>query len=193
MTIACVVMASGHSKRFGQDKLMYPLDGIPVCERTFHALSLCAFSKVCVVARDKRIMDIASRMGFTPVQNNDVTDNIAMTIKLGVAALPEDTAGCLFCVADQPWLSEKSVSRLLESFNAGPHNIYALSWKGISGNPVLFPRALFSSLSTLQPGQSGKAVIAGNRRLLKLVEADNDQSLADVDYPADLKRYYYRQ
>jgi molybdenum cofactor cytidylyltransferase len=177
MKIACVVMASGNSKRFGQDKLMYPLDGIPICGRLLGALPKKAFTKVIVVAKDKRVKDLAADMGCAPVHNNDTEDDAAVTIRYGIGALPPETDGCLFCVADQPWLSGKSALRIIERFESDPSRIYALSWKGEAGNPVLFPRCLFVSLSTLEKGTSGRAVIARNRCLLTLVEAGEAREL----------------
>lgn len=184
--VACVVMASGHSKRFGQDKLLFPVAGSPMLEHVLRALPRDILSEIVVVARTAPVLALAASCGCTPVFNPDRTDDTAQTIRLGVRALPPQTEGCLFCVADQPWLTQESVRRLLHAFFRTPNAIVSLSYQGIRGNPVLYPQSLFQSLGSLAPGQSGRAVLTENMALLVKIEAGGAKELADVDVPSAL-------
>lgn len=184
--VSCVVMASGHSKRFGQDKLLYPVDGAPMLEHVLRALPRDILSEVFVVARTAPALALAAAQGCTPIPNPDTTDDTAMTIRLGIQSLPSQSEGCLFCVADQPWLTQESIRRLLQAFFRNPNAVVALSYHGERGNPVLYPRALFQPLASLKPGQSGRAVLAQNLAPLLPIEAGFAKELHDVDVPAAL-------
>lgn len=96
--------------------------------------------------------------------------------------------GILFAVCDQPWLRRGSVERLLADFSAAPSNIWALSWQGRKGNPVVFPKSTFHALLKLTGDRGGGVVIWANPGLLRLTEAGSPEELRDIDTPADLAK-----
>lgn len=183
--ISAVVMASGHSHRFGGEKLLAPLEGQPLVSHLFRALPQEIFQSVAVVSRSTQILDLAQKAGLHPVYNDDRTDDTAKTIRLGLASIAPDSAGCMFFVADQPWLCQGTILRLCARFYTWPDNIHLPVHGGRRGNPVLFPRALFAELKNLPPQQTGKAVI-GRHPDLVLEQETPWQELQDVDYASDL-------
>ena len=183
----CALLASGYGVRFGQDKLLYPLNGVPLMRHACLIVPRALFCRRVAVVRTDRAMEIAVGAGWEPVRNEDRTGDIAATIRLGILGMPEDAPGCMFMVADQPWLTSGSIQRLTEAFSAEPDCIHALSFRGQRGNPVIFPRSLFGELASLQPGQSGRAVLTRHPELLRLTEAGSARELADIDTPEDLK------
>lgn len=187
MQIGAVVMASGDSARFGaRDKLTAPFAGVPLICRTLVKLPRECFNKRLVVTRSQRVSELARAFEFDALLHAlpDVSD----TIRLGVQEML-DMDGCLFCVADQPFLSLKTVQALVASFARAPQRIYRAAYQGKVGNPVLFPRFLFHELSSLAPGQTGGAVITRHRELLSPVEATCALELADVDTEDDFQKY----
>ena len=56
-------MAAGSARRFGRNKLLYPIDGIPLIERTMAALPVSLFSRAVVVSA---YPDILSRARLSP-------------------------------------------------------------------------------------------------------------------------------
>lgn len=184
--ISCIFLASGHSKRFQGNKLLVPLDGRPLVQHVFEHLPVPLFHQVLVVTRYPQIAQLAQRLQFTPILNPDPTDDIAVTIRLGLEYLEQDIEGCMFSVCDQPFLSSATLTALVQEFQAHPRSIVAPAHQGSRGNPVIFPRTLFQELSTLSPNQSGSAVIARHRELLRLVEAGDPSQLQDIDYRSDL-------
>lgn len=56
-----VIVAAGSSTRLGKDKLMLPLDGMPVLARTLRAFESCAMiDEIIVVTREDRLMEFAA-------------------------------------------------------------------------------------------------------------------------------------
>ena len=104
--------------------------------------------------------------------------------KLSAEQLPD---GCLFCPADQPLVTEKSIDRMIKAFQKAPDRIIRLSYQGTEGSPVLFPASLFPELAALPPGTGGQEVIRRHPELVTAVEAQFPEELKDVDVPEALR------
>lgn len=187
MRLGAVLMASGAAKRFGENKLLYPVDGVPVIERAFSALPAVLFDRASVVSCYPEILAMAVERGYEAIPNHRSGEGQSASIRLGLAPL-QDMDGVLFGVCDQPWLTRRSVVRVLEAFSRAPDKICSLSWQGRRGSPVIFPRALYPELMELSGDEGGRTVIRANGRLLEPVEADGPWELRDVDTPLDLTR-----
>lgn len=175
-------MASGAAVRFGSNKLLHPVNGVPMIRHTFDAVPARLFAGACVVSCYPEVLALAEEYGYFPVHNPCSREGQSASIRLGLSAL-RDRDGVLFAVCDQPWLQRKSVERLLDCFSRYPEGICALSWKGERGNPVLFPAGLFPALLSLTGDGGGGKIIAANRGLLRLVEVDDARELCDMDVP----------
>lgn len=187
MRLGAVLMASGGASRFGRNKLLYPVDGVPMVQRALSAIPAAWFEKVNVVSCYPEILSLAEEYGYQPIPNRQAREGQSASIRLGLSPLSH-LDGVLFAVCDQPYLSQASVVRLLEAFSANPDRICTLSWQGERKNPVIFPPALFPALLSLRGDQRGGAVIRAHRNLLHLVEADNPLELYDVDTPTNLRQ-----
>lgn len=187
MKIALVLMASGAGRRFGANKLLQTVDGLPLVRRVMAACPPELFAPALVVSRYPEILSLAEELGYTPIFNSGADEGISATVRLGTAAAQAAGAdGALFAVADQPWLTRESVERVMAAFASHPDTIPALGWQGKKGNPCLFPREFFPELSALTGDTGGGAVIKAHRDRLRLVEAGDPAELLDVDTPADL-------
>ena len=184
--LGCIILASGHSKRFGSDKLLHPLNGLPLCEHCFSVFSRVSFQSAAVVTRSGAVASLAGKYGFLPVMNHDSTDDPAVTIRLGLSVMSTEMDGVMFCVADQPFLKKESIVSLAQAFYREPNRIVRLAWRGKAGNPVLFPSSLLPELRSLPPGESGRYVIDGHRELVLFIDAQNERELKDIDRPEDI-------
>ena len=188
--VALVLMASGAGRRFGANKLLQTVDGLPLARRVMAACPPELFTPPLVVSRYPEILSLAEELGYTPIFNGGADEGISATVRLGTAAAQAAGAdGALFAVADQPWLTRASVERVIAAFASHPDTIPALSWQGKKGNPCLFPRELFPELSALTGDTGGGAVIKAHRDRLRLVETHSPAELLDVDTPADLVQH----
>lgn len=185
MRLGAVLMASGAGQRFGSNKLLHPVDGVPMIKRAMTNLPAELFHRACVVSCYPEILALAGERGYVPVPNPDAAQGQSASVRLGLAALA-DMDGVLFCVCDQPWLRRDSVERLLADFSAHPGCICALGWRGERGSPAVFPRELFPELLALAGDRGGGAVIRAHQDRLRLVEAHSSDELQDMDTPFDL-------
>ena len=182
MKLGLVLLASGFSRRFGGNKLLWPVEGRSLAERAMDACPPELFHRAAVVSQYGEILSLAARRGYLPVPNPHPERGQSESVKLGLSFL-SDCDGVLFAVCDQPWLTRESVERLLAAFRDRPEAIAALAWQGQRGNPVLFPRDLFPALAALTGDAGGGPVLRAHPERLVLVEAANPRELEDLDAP----------
>lgn len=185
MKLGCVLMASGNSERFGENKLSVPFDGKLVYERALDAIPADRFYAVAVVTQYKEIMSAASKRGFIAVPNLKPDDGVSRTIWLGIQTL-YDASAIMFMVADQPLLRAETVCALVDDFASQNEKMLALAVNGRRGNPVIFPSAYFDELCALKGDRGGGAVIARHENELRLHKISDELELADIDNKHEL-------
>ncbi len=196
MNIACILMASGESRRFGSNKLLCSFRGEPLFRRAVRLVSSLPFRSLLTVTRHREISEYCREQGV-PAVLHGLPDR-DQAIRLGLKTLQKaasDTlsgsappAGCLFCPCDQPLLTERSLAAMMKEFEAHPDSMVRLSWAGAAGAPVIFPSSLFPELMDLPPKCGGKLLPERYPERVRLVEAQFPEELQDVDRPEDLSR-----
>lgn len=185
MKIGAVLLASGLGRRFGSNKLLTAVEGIPLYRRAMTALAGAGFDRLAVCSPYQEVLSAGEALGFLPLYNPDYAQGISASVRLGAAGMA-GMDGTLFSVCDQPFLTTESIIKLKNAFTESKTAICALSWQGQRGNPVLFPADLFGELAALTGDKGGGVVVKRHPHRLVLVEATSPRELADVDTPADL-------
>lgn len=185
-TLSAVIMASGCSRRFGENKLLYPVGGMPMVERLFCVMPADLFKKIIVVSKYDEILTMSEKYGYIPIRNDDLTDDIAKTISLGIGAMDHLDDGCMFLTSDQPWLTAATIQRLAGEFHNSPEKIHIPVCQGQSGNPVIFPRRFFEDLRTLPSHHSGKCLVKQYPDAVSYLVVADPLELKDVDTKKDL-------
>lgn len=186
--LGCVVLAAGAGERFGGEpgsKLLAPLAGVPVLERTLQALPRDLLD-IVVVSRWDGVYELCERLGIRCVQPTGPVQSDS--IHSGLAALGT-CAGCLFVPGDQPLLTETSVRALVACVQDDPRAVARLSWQGKPGSPVLWPADELASLASIGGDSGGSRLISAEGPLasrVQLIEAVDEWELADVDTTAAL-------
>lgn len=193
MKLGCVLLAAGSGTRFGGDKLLHRIDGVPMVERACMLHAGVDYDARILVMRpgDEAVQSIAARYGFSTVVNERALDGIGTSAAAGAAALRmrnEPLDGALFAVCDQPYLTHATVSALMRRFCEAPHAIVAPVCNGKRGNPVIFPGELLGEFAWLSGDVGGSAIIRAHRELLTSVAVEDPSELFDVDYQLEESR-----
>ena len=183
--VGAVLLASGLGRRFGSNKLLRLVEGVPLYRRAMTTLAGAGLDRLAVCSPYQEVLEAGEELGFLPLYNLDGAEGISASIRLGVSRMG-DMDGVLFSVCDQPFLTTKSIIRLKDTFEESKDAICALSWGGKRGNPVLFPADLLGELAALTGDTGGGAVVKRHPERLVLVEAFSPKELSDVDKPEDL-------
>lgn len=183
--VGAVLLASGLGRRFGSNKLLTAVEGVPLYRRAMTTLAGAGLDRLAVCSPYPEVLEAGEALGFLPLYNPHGAEGISASIRLGVSRMG-DMDGVLFSVCDQPFLTTNSIIRLKKAFEESENAICALSWNGQRGNPVLFPADLLDELAALTGDTGGGAVAKRHQDRLVLVEVVSPNELADVDRPEDL-------
>lgn len=185
MKIGCVLMAAGTASRFGENKLLYPIEGRPLIQRALDAAPAGLFARAVAVVSSPEVETMVRQAGYESVVNPDPARGQGTSIVLGMQEMNGMDAA-LLRVADQPYLTQASVERMLAAYRPG--DLVALAYGGKRGNPVLFPSDCFDALALLSPAETGRVVLSQYADRLILVEADSARELMDIDTREDVRK-----
>lgn len=185
-------LAAGSSRRFGGNKLLVPLNGRPLFAWGLAALDAVRRTRgdctLTVVSRYPEIREAARALGAQAVGSPESEKGQSYSIRAGLHALGPVGEGdfLLFLPADQPWITPKTIARLLDA--AGPHTWTATAAFGERvGAPTLFSARLLSRLLALEGDQGGRRLMGRPGQPCTVVQAGSERELDDVDYPEQLK------
>jgi molybdenum cofactor cytidylyltransferase len=178
--IAVAVLAAGQARRFGSDKLMADLDGLPVGFHIAETLAPMGFGwRFAVCSASAALAQHFSDAGFTIIENLAPEMGQSHSLHLAVRAAQATRATALLIVlADMPFVTMRHIENLV----ANGEGIAASTSGERSVPPALFPSNVWPMLLTT----SGDA---GARDLLRgatLIHASASE-LRDIDVPADLR------
>jgi molybdenum cofactor cytidylyltransferase len=186
--IAGIVLAAGAARRFGSQKLLATIDGVPLARQSVEALLGASVDEVVVVVGSDA-QAVASSLAGLPVRivtNAAYAGGMSTSLRAGLEALDRDCRAVVVALGDQPGAGGWVVDRLIERYRAAPAPIIAALYRGgVRGNPVLFDRALFDELRAVTGDEGGRAVVARDPSRVVLVEMEMDMP-RDVDTPEDL-------
>ncbi len=182
-------LASGSSRRFGENKLLYHKDGKPLFLHTLEMLHKLVQDRedctLTLVSRYEEIRRTAVSLGIAAVDSPKSEKGMSFTIKAGIHALGTIPAEdyLLFAVADQPKLRQSSVENLLALAESGI-TCASLCFGDQPGNPTLFSANLIPELMALEGDTGGRAVL--RRHNCIFVQAESRDELQDIDRKADI-------
>lgn len=182
--IACILLASGFGRRFGENKLLKTVQGKPLYRHTLDVLCTLPKQKtqIIVVTQYPEIEQAARQRGIRAVHNPDAAEGIAASVRYGVAAAP-DADWYAFFVADQPQLRAETVQRFLDAAVQSGRTLAELTSDGIPGNPTLFEKRWRDELLALRGDIGGRRILRQHSCEVFQFEAER-QELMDVDTPA---------
>ncbi len=186
MKIGCVLLAAGAGKRFGGGKLLYEIDREPMIARAMRLYGTIGFSaRVCVTRNEAdEIQRCAHEFSFPVAINPDPERGVGTSVAIATEAILAKEPyldGILYAVADQPYLTQKSVETLLSAFEAHPHDIVSLAFGERRGNPAVFPAEFYPELCALKQDVGGGVVIKRHPQRVQLVEVGSMRELEDID------------
>ena len=137
--ISAIIMASGFSRRMGENKLLMKYNNKFLIEYTLDVISKCNFKDKLIVTQYEKIKEIGENLDFKVVKNKYPNRGISESIKLGIKNC-EESEGYMFFVGDQPLLDKKDIEKLINVFNEDTSFIVIPKYKNRFGNPVIYPK-----------------------------------------------------
>lgn len=191
MKIEWILLAAGKSRRFGENKLLFPVEGKPLYRHIFDRLQkICAKREeqlLTVVSEESLVADITKRGGKT-VWNPHPEAGIASSIHCALSHTKIQTGHAyIFFVADQPMLSFKEIESFIEGFLVSGQEMGCMVFGERRGNPGIFSGEYAKKLLLLEGDKGGRHILAQNIEKVYLHPCSKASSLMDIDTKEDLK------
>lgn len=197
MKIAMIMLAAGNSRRFGGNKLLYEIDGIPMYSHVLQQLEKSMFHvcsehrmknnndkiecNITVVTQYEAIAEAAAAKGMQVLYNPHPEHGISSSVQIGLNA-NLDADAVLFTVSDQPWLTDRTILALIHVLLNSDRGIACVSYQGKQGNPCIFSRKYYDELLALEGDKGGKKVIMKHLDDTQICEVQDARELEDIDY-----------
>ncbi len=181
--ISGIILASGFSRRMEQDKLLLPIEDVPVVEWIVRSAVHSRLDECILVYRNTAVRDIGTKHGLRTVHNEYAEWGQSASVKLGVTYAKQSACGFLFLVGDQPFVQPEIINELIVHHDTQPEAILVAAYGGRRGNPVLFPSSLRSELLSLTGDTGGRAIMARMPNRIVEVPFEDNHAGIDIDTP----------
>jgi len=186
--VAGVILAGGGSSRLGQAKQLLKWRGQTLVRHVANT-ALTANLDPVVVVTGFMAEEVSAALDGLPleiVHNADWQNGLSASVRTGLRALPAQTGGVVFMLADQPQIPPGLIRSLVESHASDLSALVAPLIDGERGNPVLFDRRTFPDLLELSGDTGGRTLFSRYRPTW--VPWHDSNLLLDVDTPEDYQR-----
>lgn len=189
MKINLVLLASGNSKRFGSNKLLYKIDGkemfkysVDLADDLKKSLKE-SIKNIIVVSKYQEVKEYILAKNMIYVENPHSELGISTSITLGISESEKDRSDYLmFMVCDQPYTKSSTIRDFIESFLKSSKGIGAVAFGKIIGNPCIFSWKYLEDLKKLSGDIGGKRIIKENLDDVYIYEVSTKKELEDIDF-----------
>ena len=188
--ITGLLLAAGGARRFGSQKLLAPLHGVPIVRLAADVLIATTDDVVVVVGNDaQRVQHALAGLPLHCAHNLEWATGLASSLRCGIGAVTargDAVEAVIVTLGDQPGLEPDVMRDVMALWRNERPGIVAVRYQGVQDHPVLFDRTVFPELLLLAGDTGAKPVL--QRIPSRVVYLDVTQAAPrDVDTPADLE------
>ncbi len=185
-----IILAAGKSRRMGQNKLLLPFNNKVILQHVLDTAAQTPLSPLILVLgpESNKLQEQISTGRAVVITNHDTSKGYSSSLQAGLNAIPDQCAGAMFLLGDQPLLLGDTVEKLIRAFQKEPLRWIAPSWKGQRGNPVIIPASWFNSIFALSGDTGPRQHLRDPAANLKIIEVDDEGVVFDIDSREDYER-----
>lgn len=193
MKIHWILLAAGLSRRFGENKLLYPVKGKKLYQYALERMAALAEKRqerfVVVTSHEairKELEDTKAEVVWNPAPETGIASSIHCAVRhLGISA----DAAYLFSVADQPFLRQEDLGAFIEGFLDSGKEMGCMAHQGVWGNPAVFSGQFVQRLCSLEGEQGGKQILRAFPEAVFVFDCQQKAAFLDIDEPKDLREF----
>jgi CTP:molybdopterin cytidylyltransferase MocA len=182
-----IIIAAGESRRMGRFKPLLPLGSRTVLQRVADRLIEGGLSPILAVLghRAEDAERCLSRLPVRPVVNDRYPEGMLSSVQCGVRLLPEESPAFFLALGDQPFLSRRTIPRLIRAWIEHPGSIVLPTLNGKGGHPVLFDRCYASRILSLKEPETLRDLVRSSKVRRIEIAIESKMELLDLDTPED--------
>lgn len=185
---AVLIIAAGESKRMGSPKQLLNIEGETLINRMIHIVKKAVNFPVYVVlgASAESIQAQLPKLDVKIVHNAHWQEGMASSIRIGLntaKAQNPETDGLMVVVCDQPYITESTISSLLELQEEKDTQMAAAYYDDVMGTPALFHQTIFDEILSLKGDIGAKKIIQS--RPEEVAKLHFEKGLLDIDTKED--------
>ena len=180
-----MILGAGSAERFGAPKQLARFNGLPLLQHVLDAAATSQVRPIVLVLganADALRAGLTLPAGTTVAVNNAFAAGQSSSLRVGLAALPDDVRRAVILLADEPLVDPEAI-RAVASASGGP--IVRCSYAGRPGHPIALDRSVWDQLGG-EADEGARALIAQRPELVTDVPVSGTRP-RDVDTPADLE------
>ncbi len=184
--IAGLLLAAGHSTRFGSNKLLHaPPGSPPLALQAARCLAPLEQSLAVIPRGDDTLRTLFQDIGLAvvEVQEKEGSSGLSSSLRSGLLATPQ-ADGWIIALADMPQVKVSTVVAMQKALSGGAL-IVACRYRGQRGNPVGFSSHFREALMTLRGDQGARRLLDIQRQDVCWLDVDDPGILLDIDVPTD--------
>lgn len=182
-----ILLLAGNSARFGENKLLYPVNGEKMYRHIWHSFQYLREKRMLdhllVVTQYEEILQELEGESCVLIQNSNPEKGISHSIYLALEALGRIhpySKECIFSVGDQPYLKTETLLQFVAEFHRQPYGIAACATEKRVGNPTIFSQKYYGELMALSGDVGGKQVMKNHEEDVFSFPVSGEE-LEDVD------------
>ena len=186
-SVAAVVPAAGLSSRFGSMKLVAPVDGEPLLDRTLASVLDAGIAPVVVVVSSEARLESVRRLAEARVRvvvNPEPARGMFSSIQIGLVEALGSSA-VVVLPADMPFVASTTIRTVAAECLRLNQPIVA-THGGRRGHPIALPGTVVPLLLSAASTGSLKEALASTGHAGTHLEVHDPGVVRDVDVPSDL-------
>ena len=190
MTVAAVLLAGGESSRMGVPKPLLEWGGYTLIEYQLAQLKGPPVDRLVVVLghRADEVLPYVRSAGAQSVVNELYAEGRASSLRVGAAALPDDTGAVLVLSVDQP-RPHDLIARLVDIHRHSGSLITVPTYEERRGHPPLLDGSLLPELREVKEATQGlRAVIERHAADVRELPFETPAVLLDLNRPQEYQK-----
>ncbi len=186
--IPIILLAAGQSSRMGGvDKLLQPIDGVPLLRRSAQRAMAVAPVIVALPPKPHPRYSALDGLDLIKTEVKNASEGMNASLRRAMECVPDTAQAVMVLLADLPDLTSNDLNSVMMARDDHPEN---LIWRGATqtgkpGHPVIFDRALFAELSNLSGDEGAKPVVRKHQHKVHTQYLPDRNALMDLDTPED--------
>ena len=188
MRLGGIVPAAGLSRRMGREKILLRLGETTALEQVLDRLLRAGVEDRVAVLRPglEEAITLARSAGAIVAVNDHPEEEMLVSIRLGIAALPRPVDVFSIWPADHPAVSLETLAALAAA--CGPDRVVIPTYGGRRGHPALVGAMLREAIFAIPPGSGLRRLWRDRPEILEELPVEDEGVILDMNTPADYEK-----